>query len=902
MKSKTKLLLTIALIAPILCGCLKVNPGVSSELNSTSEFLSSENTTTSEKSYSSFSSELSSTTISSNTSQDKSSSQMTSSSSSSYSSEVTSSNFSSVSSETTSEATSNTTSNNVSSESSSSSTTSESTSLSTIISSIFSSDIPSSEFSSISTSESLSNTSSYDTTNEQNTSSMSTSINSTTNSSLENISSEEESLESNFESSLEDISSSSEFTSEISSTTISSNSSEEELSSEMTSSSSSNYSSEVISSNSSSVSSETTSEATSNTTSNNVSSESSSSSTTSEINSSSILIDEEETIILNSNNKPTTSNSLSSVSKTIEDKTFIYQRAKNASGHVFLGKTGSITNSESSPLGEILSFTINYDVITNSNVKLQNTNGFGYLKYRVSNNYIDNVNDYSVDIKTIGRDYTVSFEGDYPSYLSFYTPREVVINSLSITYKDVEYARDNGNFDIQVFATNDIHGQVKETTSYPGLSKLTSKMKSVASTKDQYNIFLDQGDIYQGTAEAGLANGLNMDDFLVQNGYESVVLGNHEFDWGEQKLIDHDNYLDTTILANNIRYSSNGQSPSYCEPYKLISRNGVKIGIIGSIGNVYSSISSSKVKGIYFLYGDNLTEQIKKDSQTLKDMGAEFIILSLHDGENSTSNGTSSLSYYDVQALSGTYVDLVLEGHSHQSYSFYDSKGVWHIQNRGNGASFSVATLNCTYNALSDDYEVSMSTSSSAVTRYSSFSSEDEVMSEVDSWYEEYVYGSIQSEVVGRSVPYMRSSIIKSTLSKLYYEIGIELVGENNTYTPVLGGGFISTRTPYNLSAGTVKYGDIYALLPFENDIVLCSIKGTYLLSKFINSTNSNYYVYSMIDASEVNSDETYYIITDSYSSDYKSNNLTVVKNLTLEYGVGYARDLFAEYLKDNYL
>ena len=804
MKSKTKLFLTIAFIAPILCGCLKVNPGVSSESNTTSEFLSSENTITNESSYSSFSSELSSTTISSNSSEEESSSEMTSS------------NSSTISSETTSEVIGDTTSNNVSSESSSSSITSESTSLSTIISSIFSSDIPSSEFSSISTSESLSNTSSYEATSEQNTSSMSTSINSTINSSSEDIISSSE--------------------------------------------------------------------------------------TTSEMNSSSILIDEEETLNLNSNNKPTTSNSLSSVSKTIEDKTFIYQRAKNASGHVFLGKTGSITNSESSPLGEILSFTINYDVITNSNVKAQNTNGFGYLKYRVSNNYIDNVNDYSIDIKTIGRDYTVSFGSDYPSYLSFYTPREVVINSLSITYKDVAYERVDEDFDIQVFATNDIHGQVKETSSYPGLSKLTSKMKSVASTKDQYNIFMDQGDIYQGTAEAGLSNGLNMDDFLVQNGYESVVLGNHEFDWGEQKLIDHDNYLDTTILANNIRYSSNGQSPSYCKPYKLISRNGVKIGIIGSIGNVYSSISSSKVKGIYFLYGDNLTEQIKKDSQTLKDMGAEFIILSLHDGEYSTSNGTSSLSYYDVQELSGTYVDLVLEGHSHQNYSFYDSKGVWHIQNGGNGSSFSVATLNCTYNSLSNDYEVSMSTSSSAVQRYNTFFSEDEVMSEVDSWYEEYVYGSIQSEVVGRSVPYMNSSKIKSTLSKLYYEIGIELVGENNTYTPVLGGGFISTRTPYNLSAGTVKYGDIYALLPFENDIVLCSIKGTYLLSKFINSTNSNYYIYSMIDASEVNSSETYYVITDSYSSDYKSNNLTVVKNLTLEYGVGYARDLFAQYLRDNYL
>ena len=626
--------------------------------------------------------------------------------------------------------------------------------------------------------------------------------------------------------------------------------------------------------------------------------------TSNKITSEEISIDQNKIkeITFDFNNKPNLSNEYTKVENTIDNKTFEYNRVKNASGHVFLGKTGYITNNEVSPLGNILSFTINYDVIENDDVTKQNINGFGYLKYRTSNNYIDNPNDYSFDIKTIGEDYKVSFEGDYPSYISFYTPREVVINSLSIEYEDSEYYKVNEDFDIQVFATNDIHGQVKETSYYPGLSKLTSKMKSIAATKDKYNIFLDQGDIYQGTAEAGLSNGFNMDDFLIQNGYESITIGNHEFDWGEQKLVNHEEYLDIPLLANNIRYSSTGQSPEYCSPYKLISRNGVKIGIIGSIGNVYSSISSSKVEGIYFLYKDSLTEQIKKDSQTLKDMGADFIILSIHDGDYDEYNGVSSLSYYDVNELSGTYVDLVLEGHSHQEYSFYDSKGVWHIQNGGNGSSFTVATLNCKYDEATNDYTVTMGKTSQSVETYDFYSLEDEVMSHIDSWYEEYIYGTIQSEVIGKDVPYMNSSKIKSTLSELYYKKGIEIVGENNEYTPVLGGGFISTRTPYNLYGGEVKYGDVYALLPFENDIVLCSIQGNDLLNKFINSSNSNYYVYSMIDSSNVDRDKTYYIITDSYSSDYKSNNLTVIKNLTLENNVGYARDLFAEYLRSNYL
>ena len=57
-----------------------------------------------------------------------------------------------------------------------------------------------------------------------------------------------------------------------------------------------------------------------------------------------------------------------------------------------------------------------------------------------------------------------------------------------------------------------------------------------------------------------------------------------------------------------------------------------------------------------------------------------------------------------------------------------------------------------------------------------------------------------------------------------------------NQYDVVLGGGFISVRSPYKMPVGDVKYELLQTLYPFDNDVVLCSIKGSDLLSYFINS------------------------------------------------------------------
>ncbi len=608
-------------------------------------------------------------------------------------------------------------------------------------------------------------------------------------------------------------------------------------------------------------------------------------------------------IVLTSENQPTnlTVGESSPISHVINGIEFNYANAfadKDDDSHVNLNKGGSITNS--TPLGDLRSVTVNYDFVNPLETALQNQYGFGYLKYRIGNNYVDNPNDYGTLITSVGKDYVIDLkerEDDY--FISFWTPRTVKINKLVFKYAKADYKTSNSDFTIQIISTNDLHGQVSKTDDYPGLASLTTKMQELAGAGDQFNLFIDQGDLYQGTAETGLSNGYNMDDFLLINGYESTTLGNHEFDWGESRIKEHVDYSSTTVLANNIRYKDTNLSPDWTTPYKLVSRNGVKIGIIGAVGDVESSISASKIENLDILTGYDLTQQIIKDSNALKDLGADFIILSLHDGDTKKKNNVATLPYYDVNLLSKNYVDLVLEGHSHQSYAFYDYKGVWHLQNRGNGASFYLAKLNCEYK--NGDYSVTLSTTKDTPYYYSATSSkEDTVIKEMDAWYKDNVYGKIQSEVIGYDVPYMYSSTFESLCSKLYYQYGTEKT-QNSEYEIILGGGFIRTRTPYDLQGGTVVYGDVFNLLPFDNDLVLCSLLGVDLKNKFIETQNQDYFVYPTIDPSSISDTQIYYILTDSYTSDYAYNNLTVIKNYTLT-DHKYARDLVSDHFKLTYL
>ena len=431
---------------------------------------------------------------------------------------------------------------------------------------------------------------------------------------------------------------------------------------------------------------------------------------------------------------------------------------------------------------------------------------------------------------------------------------------------------------VDLYAVNDLHGKLLDNSSQPGVDELTSFLRS-ARAENPNTVLLSSGDMWQGASESNLTHGRIMTDWMNSLSFTSMTLGNHEFDWGEEFIEANAELADFPFLAINIYDRATNERVDYCDPSVTVSFGEATIGIIGAIGDCYSSISGDKVENIYFKTGEELSSLIRAESERLRAEGADFIILSIHDGAADVS-------------LSKEHVDLVFEGHTHKSYTKADKYSVYHLQGGGDndGITHAEAIINFAGG------ECIVKTAEYIPAHVFDDSPSDPIVSEL---MEKYVSEVAKAdEVLGNNEVFRNGDWLRALVARLYFEEGFEKWGKE--YDIVLGGGFISVRAPYNLSSGEVKYSDLQSLFPFDNRLDLCSIKGKDLKSKFINTSNSNYFVYygeyGQSVRYSIDDNATYYVVVDSYTSSYAPNRLTVVASLADDL---FARDLLAEYIKN---
>lgn len=447
--------------------------------------------------------------------------------------------------------------------------------------------------------------------------------------------------------------------------------------------------------------------------------------------------------------------------------------------------------------------------------------------------------------------------------------------------------------ELDFYAINDIHGKFNDSTSQPGVDELTTYLKS----QGENTVLLSSGDTWQGSSESNLTHGALMVEWMNALGFASMTLGNHEFDWGAEYIRSNGELAEFPLLAINIYSRETGEPVEYCQPSVMVHRNGIDIGIIGAIGDCYTSISGDKTQDIYFRTGSQLTELVKAEATRLRQAGAEVIVYSIHDGIDRSPGSTASSQqlsgYYDT-SLSNGYVDLVFEGHTHQRYVFTDEYGVYHLQAGGENSGIAHADLR--YNLVTGTTAVTGDIIGSDI--YGGSDPDPLIQQLLEKFADQIALGD---RVVGTVGEYMSSDQITQLVAELYYHTGIDRWGDE--YDIALAGALIGVRNPYHIPSGQIRYSQLQSILPFDNQIVLCSVKGRELISKFYETTNEKYGVYyeeyGQALRDNVDPNGTYYIITDTYTSSYAPNKLTVVASY--DPGV-YARDLLADYIAQGHL
>ena len=470
------------------------------------------------------------------------------------------------------------------------------------------------------------------------------------------------------------------------------------------------------------------------------------------------------------------------------------------------------------------------------------------------------------------------------------------INDSEHTHTDVnsdgkcDLCGDSVTVELSFYAVNDLHGKFMDTDNQPGVDEFTTYMKNLYADPEREEILLASGDMWQGTVESSTNKGQLMTDWMNEMGFVSMTLGNHEYDWGAAVLNPNSEKANFPFLAINVR--QNGSEVDYCQASTVVEKGGVKIGIIGAIGDCLSSISGDFTDGLYFATDSMLTSLVKLEAARLREEeNCDFIVYSIHDGGSGFGSGITSvtnsqMSWYD-SSLSNGYVDLVFEAHTHQAYILKDEFGVYHLQAGGENRAISSAAVS--FNTVTQTYSVTPRLIYASEYANSSIVG-DSVVEDIFTEY--FPTENPYTTVLGANRSKKYSDAVCEKVAELYYRKGLEKWG--NQYVIALGGGYLKTRSPYNLDAGNVTYADLFSILPFDNEIVLGKISGSDLKSKFL-AGRDNYYTYSAITTSQVSDSQTYFIIVDSYTSTYKYNRITEVARL----GSGiYARDLLADFIR----
>jgi 2',3'-cyclic-nucleotide 2'-phosphodiesterase (5'-nucleotidase family) len=147
---------------------------------------------------------------------------------------------------------------------------------------------------------------------------------------------------------------------------------------------------------------------------------------------------------------------------------------------------------------------------------------------------------------------------------------------------------DTGTTTVTLLFTNDMESAYTPVPAWwrddmehiGGIAELTTLINNIRQTEP--NVFLfDSGDIFTG-ALSKLTDGALMFEFMTTMAYDAMAIGNHEFDYGADILLWQKNRVAFPVLSANMFFKDTNHP--FAQLHTIIERNGIRIGVIGTIG------------------------------------------------------------------------------------------------------------------------------------------------------------------------------------------------------------------------------------------------------------------------------------------------------------------------------
>lgn len=427
---------------------------------------------------------------------------------------------------------------------------------------------------------------------------------------------------------------------------------------------------------------------------------------------------------------------------------------------------------------------------------------------------------------------------------------------------------DTTDFCVKIVHTNDIHARVEENakSSIIGMPKLKTLIDSFTESSDM-DLVVDSGDLFHGQSIATLVQGESIAELVKACGYDAMTAGNHDWNYGKDRLKELAKLADVEMLTGNVVDESGEQFFDNEYYVETTSKDGqeLKVGIFGVIDpDIYSKTAGTNVEGLTFT---DSAEYAIMAADELEEMGCDVVIALTHT--------------YDPVSLASKVdgVDLWLAGHEHvdidSEVTTPDGSKSRVIENGYYLYEAGLIDLDCSLDSDGEVVSIDINANKADYSAAQNLEENAEVKAVLDNIKSEQ--SVILNEVVGSTPQDLdgvwedlridETNLGRAVTDAYLLETGADIAFEN-------AGGIRAS-----VKKGDLTYGDIIGISPFGNYIVTKQITGKQLVEILETSIDIQKKSIAANDSGE------YDAWPENSGSYLQTGGITVEYNLDLDYG-----------------
>jgi 5'-nucleotidase len=398
--------------------------------------------------------------------------------------------------------------------------------------------------------------------------------------------------------------------------------------------------------------------------------------------------------------------------------------------------------------------------------------------------------------------------------------------------------------DIQLLGVNDFHGNLEpprqvDGRTVGGAAYLASYLNEYEADNPKRTITVHAGDLVGATP---LISSYFHDEPTIYAanlmGFDVGTLGNHEFDEGGEEMLrlinggqrddgkqfkdgpdgtpvntSDPNFpgADFPYVAANTVYKDSGRT--VLPPYQVVKRQDIKVGFIGvTTLETPRIVTPDAVAPFRYL---DISNTVNRYARRLEAQGVESIVVLAHAGGIQTSAQEATGEIIDETSQMSDAVDVVVAGHTHTMLN-NTVEGKLVVEAFSYGTAFDA--VNMRVDRKTKDV---LSASADIVTTYDDAVASDPVVARLASDYRTRI-SPIFERVVGtasQDLTRTQDSDGESALGDLIADAQRDFAGTDLAF---MNPGGIRA----DIASGPVTFGDLFAVQPFDNQVVRMELTG----------------------------------------------------------------------------